>query len=144
MDFLAKSDVLGILETIEVYIQYNGPRLLSCKNQAGQVFVALWAEEDDDADLWLYMLVSLDRLESVRTGKISLHQAFSEPENGFLYELNYTHVDSEWQTKQVSAAEINQSYLPLADTFLACDPITFPQSGFMKSTHNKIERETVA
>jgi hypothetical protein len=144
MDFLAKSDVLGILEMIEVYIQYNGPRLLACKNQAGQVFVALWADEDDDADLWLYMLVSLDRLESVRTGKISLHQAFSEPENGSLYELNYTHADSEWRTRQISVAEIDQNYLPLADTFLTCDPINFPQSGFMKSTHNKIERETVA
>jgi hypothetical protein len=144
MDFLAKSDVLGILETIEVYIQYNGPRLLSCKNQAGQVFVALWAEEDDDADLWLYMLVSLDRLESMRTGKISLHQAFSEPENGSLYELNYTHSDSEWHTKQISVAEIDQNYLPLADTFLTCDPITFSQSDFVKSTHSTTQRETVA
>jgi hypothetical protein len=144
MDFLAKSDVLGILETIEVYIQYNGPRLLSCKNQAGQVFAALWAEEDDDADLWLYMLVSLDRLESMRTGKISLHQAFSEPENGFLYELNYTHADSEWLTRQISVAEIDQNYLPLADTFLTCDPINFPQSDFVKSTHSTTQRETVA
>jgi hypothetical protein len=137
MDFLATSTSLGTLEVLEVYVEYNGPRLLACKNQASKVFFALWVDEEEDSDLWLYMLVSLDRLQSIRTGQISLHEAFSKPENS-LYEVTYTHVNSEWCTRQVAVDDLDRDCLPLEDTFLRCDPKTLPQLESQKVIQNAI------
>jgi hypothetical protein len=140
MDFLAKSTNLGVLEILEVYIQYNGPRLLSCKNQAGKIFLALWVDEEEDSDLWLYMLISLNRLQSVRIGECSLNQAFSEPENGFLYEITFTYENSKWISRQTSVNELDEDCLPLKSAFLNCNPETLPQIDSQKIIQNAISK----
>jgi hypothetical protein len=140
MDFLATSTILGTLETFEIYVQYNGPRLLACKNQASQIFLALWVDEEEDSDLWLYMLVSLDKLKFIRTGQICLYQAFSKPESHFLYEVNYTHADSQWTTKKVAAEELDQDCLPLKDTFLSCESTILPQLESQTVAQNAITK----
>jgi len=122
MSFLPTSTDLGNLDVLEIYVQYNGPRLLACKNQAGKIFLGLWVDEEEDSDLWLYMFVSLERLKSVRTGQISLHQAFSNPETHFLYKITYTSTNSQWHSQRVS--QIDKDCLPLEGTFLRCDPET--------------------
>jgi len=140
MEFLAASTILGTLEVLEIYIQYNGARLLACKNQASQIFLALWVDEEDDYDLWLYMLVSLDRLQSIRTGQISLHQAFCEPESSLLYELTYSYIHSEWSTKKVALEDLDKDFLPLEGTFLECDPETLPVISSQKVIKNAISK----
>ena len=138
MEFFPTSTILGTLEVLEIYIQYNGARLLACKNQANKIFVALWVDEEEEYDLWLYMLVSLDRLQSIRTGAISLHQAFCEAENSCLYELTYSYVNSQWSTQEIALEDLDKDYLPLEDTFLECDPETLPQVSSQKIIQNAI------
>ena len=140
MDFLATSTNLGTLELLEIYVKYNGPRLLACKNQASKIFLALWVDEEEDSDLWLYMLVSLDRLQSIRTGQISLYDAFSEPESHSLYEATYTHLNSRWSTKQVAVDDLDKDCLPLEDAFLRCTPETLPNLKSQKAIQNAITR----
>ena len=140
MEFLATSTILGTLEVLEIYIQYNGARLLACKNQASKIFLALWVDEEDEYDLWLYMLVSLDRLQNIRTGEISLHQAFSEPESSFLYELTYSYENFEWSTEAIALENLDKDCIPLEGTFLKCDPDTLPQVNSQKVTQNAISK----
>lgn len=140
MGFLATSTNLGTLEVLEIYVQYNGPRLLACKNQASQIFLSLWVDEEEDSDLWIYMLVSHDRLQSIRTGEISLHQAFCMSESLYLYELTYTHADSRWATKKTSVEDIDRDYFPLEDTFLTCSPETLPNIECQKTIKNAITK----
>lgn len=79
------------------------------------------------------MLVSLDRLQAIRTGQLSLYKAFSEPESSFLYEVRYIHTNSEWHTQQITAAELDKDCLPLEDTFLNCDPRTLTRPKRLKT-----------
>jgi hypothetical protein len=138
MNSLAKSSFLGNLNLLEVYIQYNGPRLLACQNQANKVFIALWVDEEEDFDLWLYMLVSIDKLKSIRSGEISLHQAFANPETNYLYELTYLHDNSQWNTKRIPIDDLDKDCLPLENTFIQCDPKTLPHLISQKAIQNAI------
>jgi hypothetical protein len=122
MNFLAQSTTLGVLEVLEVYVQYNGPRLLACKNQVDKIFLALWVDEEEDSDLWLYMLISPSRLQSIRTGQVSLHDAFSKPELDYFYELVFTYEDASWSMREVSLDEIDEDCFPLKSAVLSCDP----------------------
>ncbi|MCY7332349.1 MAG: hypothetical protein LH649_06745 [Pseudanabaena sp. CAN_BIN31] len=140
MEFLANSTNLGTLEVLEIYIQFNGARLLACKNQAGKIFLALWVDEEEEYDLWLYMLVSLDRLQAIRTGEISLRQAFIKSENDFLYELNYSHMTSSWAFEKIALENLDEDYLPLEGSFLKCDPETLPQVISQKVIRNAISK----
>lgn len=140
MSFLALSTNLGTLELLEVYIQYNGVRLLSCKNQVNKIFLALWVDEEDEFDLWLYMLVSIERLQDIRTGSISLNEAFSRPEDGSLYEITYTYDKSEWSLHQLPVEDVDEDCLPLEDAFLSCNPETLPQLESQKVIRNAIQK----
>jgi hypothetical protein len=140
MEFLAKSTLLGTLEVLEVYIQYNGARLLACKNEASKIFLALWVDEEDHYDLWLYMLVSLDRLQAIRTGEISLREAFSEAETHSLYQLTYLYSTSEWSTREIALEDLDQDCLPLEDAYLECDPETLPTVNSQRIIKNAISR----
>lgn len=127
MSFLATSTYLGDLDILEIYVQYNGPRLLACKNQVNKIFFVLWVNEEEDSELWLYMLVSIERLQTIRTGAISLYQAFAEPETETLYEVTCNDANHEWNVRQTLVSELDHDYLPLEDTFLSCDPDSLPQ-----------------
>ena len=140
MDFLAKSTNLGNLEVVEIYVQYNGPRLLSCKNQANKIFLALWVDEEEDSDLWLYMLVSPERLQIIRTGQISLNQAFADSELNYLYELSFSYTDKRWSSKEVLVEEIDEDCFPSQDSFLNCEIKNLPQITSQRASWAAIEK----
>ena len=73
---------LGDLELLRVYQEFDGPRLFSCRSRADQLYLALWADQSDDVDTWLYVAISARRLRSVEDGHITLRMAFAEPEDG--------------------------------------------------------------
>jgi hypothetical protein len=108
----------GNFEVLEVYAQFNGPRLLAYKANSGEIFLALWVDEGNDFDLWLYMMVSLDRLQAIKTGQISLNDAFSHPESDCLYEAVLTCSDNTWRFKKLTLDEIDEACLPSRDVFL--------------------------
>lgn len=70
MSFLPHDSFLGNLEIIETYVFYDCPRLFTCQNTCGQFFLAVWLEDTDDGDLWLYVNLSPQRLAMVHTGQI--------------------------------------------------------------------------
>ena len=41
-------------------------------------------DKNDERETWLYVRVSAERLNLIRSGAIDLHDAFAEPEDGFL------------------------------------------------------------
>jgi hypothetical protein len=138
MSFLATSTKLGNLELLEVYVQYNGPRLLACKNQANKVFLALWVDEEEESDLWFYMLVSYEKLIAIRKGEISLHQAFSNPENNYIYELTYTNGNAQWSVEKKSIESISEDCLPLENTFICCNLENLPSLVLQEVIQNAI------
>ncbi|MDR6988962.1 hypothetical protein J2Y66_003470 [Paenarthrobacter nitroguajacolicus] len=106
---------MGDLETCEVFVEYDGPRLFACRSSTDQQFIAGWAEEGGDRDLWLYLPVSGGRLSAVRSGGIKLRDAYLRPE-GFLYLVSLHHRGDEPDAATpVRPSDLHENWLPAAD-----------------------------
>lgn len=81
MSWLPRSTSLGRLEIEETFEYYDGPRLFSCKSATGNLYIAAWAEEEEDHDLWLYLPISKERFEITRSGGITVREAFTYAED---------------------------------------------------------------
>ena len=84
MDDLLNIPMLGRLEIVETYAYCDQPVLFSCKNAAGHLYLVVAADENDRHETWLYAGISEERLNLIRSGAIDLHDAFADPEDGFL------------------------------------------------------------
>ena len=79
---------LGKLEIIEIYDYYDQPILFACKNAAGHFYFVVAADEDEQHETWLYVEVSLERLNLIRSGTIDLHDAFAYPERDCVFQVS--------------------------------------------------------
>ena len=105
---------LGKLEIIETYVYYDQPVLFSCRNAAGHLYLVVAADENEQYDTWLYAGVSPERLNHIRSGAIDLHDAFADPEDGFLFQVTVPYDNqSPLQTEPVQSNQISEDMLPV-------------------------------
>lgn len=104
-DILNISD-LGSLEIIEIYDYYDQPILFACKNAAGHLYLVVAADEDEQHETWLYMEISVERLNLIRSGAIDLHDAFVYPESDCLFQVRFPYDNS--TSPQIESIEANQ------------------------------------
>ena len=104
-DILNISD-LGSLEIIEIYDYYDQPILFACKNTAGHLYLVVAADEDEQHETWLYVRVSTERLNLIRSGTIDLHDAFADSENRHLLQVNFYY--DNLNSPQIQLLESNQ------------------------------------
>ncbi|MCM0614428.1 hypothetical protein MOD31_00155 [Paenarthrobacter sp. TYUT067] len=124
MGWLPTNTLLGDLELEEVFVEYDGPRLFTCRSRTDQKFIAGWAEEGVDRDLWLYVPVSTGRLSAVRSGGINLRDAYLRPE-GFLYVATLYHQGDEPDTVvPIRPTDVLDDWLPASDFALNLDTPT--------------------
>ncbi|GEM_PF-813583 len=102
----------GSLTFIEIHVFYDWPRLFTCQNVDGQLFLAVWFDETEEADLWLYVNLSPQRLATIRTGQIDLYDAFRTAENGWVHQVTTYYDDRFSQIKAVSGDTIDDDWLP--------------------------------
>ena len=114
MDELLNLPALGRLEIVETYEYYDQPVLFSCKNAAGHFYLVVAADETDQNETWLYAGVSEERLKLIRSGAIDLHDAFADPEAGFLVRaiVPYDH-QAEIRTDSVPPDQIPEDMFPV-------------------------------
>lgn len=108
-----KLPYLGELQTIEVFEYYDRPVLFACQNRTGAVYLAVWADEIDRQEIWLYVSMSSNRFAQVRSGRIDLHDAYrlSEDESVFRVKVDSSSGDV-IAVEAVPAAEISEELLP--------------------------------
>jgi hypothetical protein len=82
MPFLATKTELGLLELRDVLIYYDFPRLFTCANEYGQLYVAIFTGEARNSYSWVYAGISSKRLETLTSGKLDVKDAFTQPESG--------------------------------------------------------------
>jgi hypothetical protein len=116
---IPENTFLGELTFLEIYEFYNMPVLFACRNSAGQIFLAVWIAEQENEDVWLYTPLSISRFFASRQGNIDLHEVFSEPEDGYIYQVFTVHNEGtqDW-IQPVLAAAVEKKYLPQPHTFL--------------------------
>ena len=108
----------GKIDIAEIYSYYDGPVLFSGVREATQsLYLIVAADEDDDKDTWLCVMISPERLKQVEDGQIDLHDAFAKPEQGW---LTYVQVKGETFLGLVSApvAKVPSNFFPLKGEFL--------------------------
>lgn len=118
MSYLPKNTRLGKLECLEIYDQYDSrPCLFSCRNQSGQIYLAVWADEIDDGDRWIYTAISPTRLKWLRENVIDIRSVFTQAVSGFVYDVR-TDNNGVSNAKMLSCAALTDDLLPVAKEFL--------------------------
>ncbi len=67
-----------------VLLDFDGPRLILRRSEAGQLYLAWWLETMDSIDRWIYLPLSPSRLHTILSGGIPTREALRQPEDGFL------------------------------------------------------------
>src|SRR3990172_2296265 len=126
MTYLLENAILGRLELIEVYEEYDGPRLFSCRNSSGQIYLAIWVEKKSDKDIWIYLPISAKRFTSIRSGDIDLREAFLTAEDGYIFIVNISKLNGHISVDERLSREIDNKWLPEQGEFLNLTTVTLP------------------
>lgn len=117
--------VLGSLEIEEVYFYYEGPRFFAARNASGQRYLAIAVDEDEGSDTYLYVAVSTDRFRAIRSGLVSLREAYTSAEDGHAVTVKATYGDSPTNQLELrDSSEIPDAWLPTPDARLELDTPT--------------------
>lgn len=112
------SPYLGQLKIDRVYEYYDFPRLFSASNKTGASFLVVSTFDDGEQFDWLYLPISRDRLATVSSGKVTLHQAFIQPEEGYLFKVS-TDVNGQGAVAHILPQQIPGEDLPSPDAKLS-------------------------
>jgi hypothetical protein len=120
---------IGKLEIVEVYEFFDEPVLFACRDLLDSLYLAVWVEVTEEGRTWLFARMSPRRFEHVRSGMISLHDAFAKAELGWVYEVRIPddeHESARPSVTQVRAADLTEDVLPRVTSFLQLQTQTLP------------------
>jgi hypothetical protein len=118
MFYLPKNTYLGNLELNEIFEFYDIPRLFTCKNKTGQYYLVLSIDEDEEQLIWLYLGISVDRLNLLINKKMDLYSAFKTPENDFLYRVTTNYSSEATNLEYIFSEQLTGDELPYESTYL--------------------------
>lgn len=119
MSLLPTGTPLGVLQVIEIYHLYDGPKLFACANLTGQLYLVLWLGDDDLGDEWLYVPVSQTRLGEIRSGRLSLRDASLAAEGGWVWRVVTPLTDEDPAVATVLPSNaLTENDLPSEDSYL--------------------------
>jgi hypothetical protein len=108
MTLLPQDTFLGKLTILEVYEYYDHPVLFACHNAAQNTFLVVLLDETAQATTWLYVALSADRFQQVRTGAVDLHSAFKDAEDEIAYEVTVLNVVHPTQIRVLPSVSLQQ------------------------------------
>ncbi len=112
---LPEGPPFGRLKIDEVFVEYDGPQLFSCSDdrEPSRHFLVVHAPSTADADNWLYVLITAQRLKDVASGKVALHEAFSQPQDGEIHIVAFAS-DRTFKVETTSPAKMSEDWFPMA------------------------------
>ncbi|EPB7271976.1 MULTISPECIES: DUF6575 domain-containing protein [Klebsiella] len=78
---------LGNLNILNVYIEYEGPRLFSLENETGASFISYWIGDDSDYEKWFLIPCSKARIIAFEKKQIDLKKLLSQQEQDYFYKI---------------------------------------------------------
>lgn len=107
----------GPLEALEVYFEHDGPRFFALRSRRFLVYLlAICVGEDEESEevRFLYLAMSRDRFVQVRSGQVSLLQAFEAASHGDIWIVTEDYsAQPTVRAKAVGFADIAPDDLPL-------------------------------
>ena len=138
---------LGKLNLLEVYDYHNEPILFSCHDDKQSIYIALYADNLPDHEMWLFVKVSLEKLNFIRAGAINLHDAFAKPEKKHLLKVLIPHWNKKsanFDSEYVTPNEIDSDILLPTDYCLDfADPLVYPPETPLNESRNLSGREVI-
>ena len=123
MFYLPKKTHLGNIELNEIFEFYDIPRLFTCKNKTGQYYLVLSIDENEEQLIWLYLSISIDRLNLLLSNKKDLYFAFTNPENDFLYKVKTNYSIENVELDYIFPEQLTNNELPYENTYLSCEAL---------------------
>jgi len=98
-------------------IWYDGPRLFTTTDAAGRVYLALFVNDTDSTETYLYAPISAVRLATLEAGDMALRDAFTAPD-GQVWRVMFDYTAE--ATADVAAVNgaIPEAWLPAAGVSL--------------------------
>ncbi len=117
---------LGIHKVVEYYVHNDDPALFSCRDCAGHLYLVT-VGKNDEHKTWLRVGISNERFDLIRSGGIDLRNAFTDAENGSLFQVNIPNDDpTEPSLEVVQPNQIVEDMLPLPGERLGLKTDTLP------------------
>jgi hypothetical protein len=139
---LPENTILGHLTILEIYEFYNMPVLFACQNRTGHLYLAVWIDETESEDVWLYVPLSFQRLMGLRQGELDLHTAFTQPEDDFALEVTVPKQEAEpAQAQPISVSQLDESWAPLPGEYLDL-PDSLPRIVWENVDQRSVDRES--
>jgi len=118
MSIIPQDTFLGKLEMLKIYEYYDKPVLFACRSAAQMTYLVVLVDEVPQSSTWLYVAVSAQRFEAIRTGRIDLYSAFKEAEDEIVYELSIFSAFYPPQIRVLPTSALNDSQLPARGEYL--------------------------
>lgn len=112
---LPQNTKLGELKLVEVYINYDFPRIFCAIDSLGQKYLAYWCEDNDDSFDWFYLPISEEQLDNIVQNKVSIYEAYTSVRNS-VFLVNTPHSGKNDSAEIVEL--VDDSLLPEKDVFL--------------------------
>ncbi len=115
---LPQNTYLGELSFLEIYDFFDLPALFACYNKAGQVYMAVWIDENSQQTKWLYVPVSVKRLLSLRAGQLDLHEVFLRPEDDYVFIVTMPNENEQDSVQELAADQLDSDSVPMPDSYV--------------------------
>lgn len=109
---LPYDSVFGNLRITHTIAYYDFPVLFICQNGANHHYIAVWLEENDNYNLWLYAAISPRRKREILAGQIDLHDAFQEAEDYCVLLVTIYHDNKRTAISPRTISTIPEDWLP--------------------------------
>lgn len=133
MEYLYNNQI-GKMSLIDIYYFYDGPKLFSCKSQTEQIYIVIWTDFNESEDVWFYIPISNKRFLEIKKGEISIRNAITEVEDGWIWKLTNSKEENEPIVEKIPALKLTEEDLPDKDSYLDVKEVfknwqkKFPQS----------------
>lgn len=108
-----------ILSYQETLLYYDGPQLISAKDQIGGEYICLLDEMNEGNDFYFCIPISHRKLGLIRSGEVDLRSAFEKPEIELLYKGKAVDGDlSKIGLHRIDERETSSDWLPEPGIFL--------------------------
>jgi hypothetical protein len=103
---------LADLSVVDVLVDYDGPRLFTCRNTQGEYYIAAFVDEDDETESYLYASVPEDRLRDALAGRIALREVYQLPSAAVVWVVSKALGSTATGVRVIRPDEIPEQWLP--------------------------------
>lgn len=87
MNIFARHPSFGKLRIINVYLEFDGPKVFYAENETGSTFFVYWIGDDATFDNWYVIPCSKARIIAFEKEKISLRSILEHQEQEYFYDI---------------------------------------------------------